>query len=78
MRFTSKYLNRLLSKSRSRFTREIAVAQALERQSCQGEFLSERSEDRFPTRLIRFPRSHAVEAFSRFRIVAVKSQYRFQ
>ena len=33
---------------------DIAVAQAVERQSCQGEFLSERSEVRFPARLIRW------------------------
>jgi hypothetical protein len=38
---------------------DIAGAQAVERLSCQGEFLSERSEDRFQARLIRFPRSHA-------------------
>ena len=34
----------------------ITLAQAVERQPSQGEFFNERSEDRFPLRLIRFQR----------------------
>ncbi len=47
----------------------IAVAQAIERQPCQGEFLRERSKNRFPLGLIRFPRSDVVEAFSRLLVI---------
>src|ERR1700730_9642914 len=47
----------------------IAVAQAIERQPCQGEFLRERSKNRFPLCLIRFPRSDVVEAFSRLLVI---------
>ena len=47
----------------------IAVAQAIERQPCQGKFLRERSKNRFPLGLIRFPRSDVVEAFSRLLVI---------
>ena len=47
----------------------IAVAQAVERQPCQGKFLRERSKNRFPLGLIRFPRSDVVEAFSRLLVI---------
>ena len=45
---------------------DIAVTQAVERQPRQGEFLSERSEDRFPVRLIGLPCSQTVEALKDF------------
>jgi hypothetical protein len=47
----------------------IAVAQAIERQPRQGEFFRERSKNRFPLGLIRFPRSDVVEAFSRLLVI---------
>jgi hypothetical protein len=42
---------------------DITLAQAVERQPSQSEFFSERSEDRFPSYLIRFQRRDAVKAF---------------
>jgi len=42
----------------------ISVAQAIQRQPRQGEFFRKRSKDRFPLGLIRFLRSHVVEAFT--------------